>query len=65
MLSVNQKENVMFFNVDVTRLKKPLENRGLSFVKNKDGTVTVGGNVFDRESDLEKYLESIPRKDFN
>lgn len=51
------------FNVDMSKLKKPLKNRGMDYQKNADGTVTVDEKVFDRESDLEIYLMDIPRKD--
>lgn len=52
------------FNVDMTRLKRPLRDRRLSFIKNNDGTVTIDGKLFDRESDVENYLMQIKRKDF-
>jgi hypothetical protein len=63
MLDINQKEKVMFFNVDFTRLKKALDSRGFGFTRNKDGTVSVDGNVFRIESDLLNYIEIILRKD--
>lgn len=51
------------FNVRMDRLKQPLANRGMTFNKNDDGTVTIDGKVFDLESEVEVYLEGIPRKD--
>jgi hypothetical protein len=51
------------FNVDMTQLKQPLKNRGMGYTRNADGTVTVDGKIFDRASDLERYLMAIPRKD--
>tara|TARA_R110002153_G_C13332612_1_gene498566 strand:- start:5625 stop:5993 length:369 start_codon:yes stop_codon:yes gene_type:complete len=51
------------FYVDVTKLKQALKNRGLKYQRNGDGTVTVDGKVFDRSSDLDLYLMSIPRED--
>jgi hypothetical protein len=51
------------FNVDMRSLVQPLKNRGLDYVKNSDGTVTINGKTFDRERDVEDYLITIPRKD--
>ena len=47
----------------MTRLIQPMKNRGINHVKNDDGTVTINGHTFDRESDVEEYLISIPRND--
>jgi len=51
------------FNVNMRGLMKSLEHRNLTHTKNSDGTVTINGKVFDRESEVERYLEAIPRKD--
>lgn len=51
------------FSVDMANLLTPLNNRGLSFSRNADGTVTVNGNVFHTASELENYLIEIPRTD--
>ncbi len=59
----NKKEDINMFDVDMSNLKKPLINRGLTYDKNDDGTVTINGVNFDRTRDIEDYLESIPRKD--
>ena len=52
-----------FFNVDMSGLKQPLNNRGLHYSRNEDGTVTINGKKFDRSRDIEGYLEKMPRKD--
>ena len=51
------------FNVDISRLKTPAANRGISITKNDDGTASVNGLTFDRARDLEDYLITIPRTD--
>jgi hypothetical protein len=45
------------------RLKVPLRNRGLNYTREANGSVTVNGNNFSRESDVEDYLATIRRKD--
>ena len=50
--------------LDVSRLKVPCKNRGVTTLDNGDGTVSISGNKFDRLIDADNYLESIPRKDF-
>jgi hypothetical protein len=52
------------FNVYMERLKQPLKNRELTYVTNLDGTVKINGIDFDNEYKIEKYLMSLPRKDF-
>lgn len=51
------------FYVNMARLLQALSNRGLTYSRNTDGTVTINGEIFDREGDVEIYLELIPRTD--
>lgn len=48
---------------DIFNLIQPCKNRGLSFVKESDGSVTINGVNFLRMSDAERYLEGVQRND--
>ena len=60
---VKQWRKTRILNVDMTNLKRPLKNRGLDYMKNENGTVTINGKAFDRARDVEDYLITIDRLD--
>jgi len=50
---------------DVIRLRQPCKNRAVTLQDNKDGTVSIDGQEFDRSIDVECFLETLPRKDLS
>lgn len=60
---LNSGEKPKMFNVNMVHLKQPLKNRGLEYVKNNNGTVTINGKTFDRATDVESYLVAVDRID--
>jgi hypothetical protein len=47
----------------IYNLKKPCENRGVNFIDNKDGSVSLDGIRFETMRECEDYLEGKARVD--
>ena len=50
--------------IAIFNYKKPAENRGVEFKALSTGDISLDGIVFERERDVDEYLESKPRIDF-